>query len=315
MNKYAVPACPTFPFADPLSSHLFRDELTGDIVIVAPGRRYRPDTVSQHKVKDPLALKHLAQEKILAVYGKGKHRMLAIENAFPVFHSDRELKGRQEMLVEGTEVRPFSDFTAGQMASALDALRERSKIFRRDPTLKYMVVFKNEGKEAGASLLHPHSQIFGLCFVPERLRRLSRNLKTARHSHTSPHVRALTEATKDRIIYADKLAVAFADPYSRFAYGVRILPRRCLDNITQTTPAERKSLAKALYALMPLVRQHELSYNFHFHDVFSDEHEVFEIKFAPRANIWAGFELDAGIVINPVPAECAAYEYRQARKT
>ena len=297
-----------------MSSHLFRDPLTGDLVIIAPSRRYRPDTVSHKKIKDPLALKHLAQEKILAVYGKGTGRMIAIENAFPVFHSDRELKGRQEILVEGTASRPFSNFTASQMALVLDAMSQRSKVFRRDPKLKYMVVFKNEGKEAGASLLHPHSQIFGLAFVPERLRLLLRNYRAARRQHKSAHAMALQAATKDRIIFADKNVVAFADPYSRFAYGVRILPRRWLDNITQTTPAEKKSLAKALHALMPLVRQRGLSYNFHFHDVFSDDQEVFEIKFAPRANIWAGFELDAGIVVNPVPAECAAHEYRQAAK-
>ena len=64
---------------------------------------------------------------------------------------------------------------------------------------------------------------------------------------------------------------------------------------------------------MPLIRKRGLSYNFYFHDIFADKNEIFEIRFAPRSNVWAGFELDSGLIVNPVPAEAAAREYREAR--
>ena len=95
----------------------------------------------------------------------------------------------------------------------------------------------------------------------------------------------MREATKERVIYEDRLVVVFADPASRFSYGVRILTKRALDNISRTTPAERRSLAKALFHLMPLIRAKEWSYNFYFHDVFDQTDELFEIRFAPRASI------------------------------
>ncbi|MBI5654892.1 DUF4931 domain-containing protein [Candidatus Uhrbacteria bacterium] len=289
-------------------SCLTRDPLTGDLVIFAPGRRKRPQPGSKKADADPLSAENLNDDKILAVYAKDGFRITAVENLYPVFHKDRELKGRQEILVEGDRCQRFEDFSATQMAAVLDAMADRAKVLRSDPGLKYLVMFKNEGREAGASLVHAHSQVFGLSFVPDRLKQM----RTNRRKITDLHSAMLGEATKERAVFKDKNIVAFADPYSRFAYGVRLVTRRRHDNITQTSPAERRSLAKALAMLMPLIKKRGFAYNFYFHDVFSDKNEFFEIRFAPRANTWAGFELDAGIVVNPVTAEDAAAEYLDA---
>lgn len=289
-------------------SCLTRDPLTGDLVIFAPGRRKRPQSGSKKAETDPLSTKNLKDDKVLAVYARGGLKVTAVENLYPVFHKDRELKGRQEILVEGEECVRFADFSAMQMAAVLDAMTERAKVLRSDPELKYLVMFKNEGREAGASLTHAHSQIFGLSFVPDRLKRMQAN----RRKMADLHATMVREATKERVVFKDNNVLAFADPYSRFAYGVRLVTRRRHDNITQTSSAERKSLAKALWALMPLIRKRGFAYNFYFHDVFADKDEFFEIRFAPRANTWAGFELDAGIVVNPVTAEDAAAEYSDA---
>ena len=177
-----------------------------------------------------------------------------------------------------------------------------------------MVVFKNEGKEAGASQPHPHSQIFGLTFVPPRLAHIAfeRRMALKKHGMTA-HAIELREATPARIIFADKSVVAFADPATSHSYGVRIIPRRRFDNLTQSSSVERVSMARALHALFPFIREKKFAYNFFFHDVLGETDEFFEIRFAPHANVWGGFELDAGITVNPVPAECAAAEYLSAK--
>ncbi len=296
-------------------SRLLCDSLTGDLVISAPARRFRPDATAvakakkSNKPKDPFSASALKKhEKVLAVYGRGNFKCTAVQNIYPVFHEDRELVGHQEILVEGGRLQPFSAFSVAQMEAVLKAMAERSKILRRNPKLKYMVVFKNEGREAGASQIHPHSQIFGVSFVPQRLKQLQARRRRQKNAFT----KLLKEATAERIIYADKLVLAYADPVSRFGYGVRILLRRRIDNITQAKPAELLSIAKALHSFMPLIRKRGLAYNFYFHDIFADKNEIFEIRFAPRPNIWGGFEMDSGINVNPVPAEDAAREYREA---
>lgn len=310
-----VSSCPAFPFADPKASHLVQDPLTGDWVIIAPGRRYRPEGNGAKRLPDPFSPQGLKFQKVLDRYGAGKNRITAIENSYPVFHRDRELKGRQEILVEGSVKKPFATFSAAQIANVLNAMEDRCRIFRRDPDVKFMVVFKNEGKDAGASQPHPHSQIFGLSFVPERLTHIARERRKEVKCHgMKAHALMLREATPARMVYADRSVVAFADPVSRFAYGVRILTRRPIDNLTQTTERERASLAKALHALFPLILERRLAYNMYFHDVVREKDEFFEIHFAPRFNVAGGFELDAGITVNPVPAECAAAEYRASAR-
>ncbi len=307
--------CPAYPFKDPNTSHLFTDELTGDTIIVAPARRYRPQGLGQKRLKDPFSPAGLKEQTILATYGSKDRQVTVVENRYPIFHQTKPIEGRQEILVEGQTRTPFTAFSVARITASIDAMAERCRIYRQDPRLKFMVVFKNEGKAAGASQPHPHSQIFGLPFVPERLKRMARARTRIRMKHhQTAHALALAEATPARTIYADRLVVAFADPVSRFAYGVRILTRRRIDNVTEATAAERRSFARALHALFPLVRERGYPYNLYFHDVFGQKDEFFEIHFVPRANVWGGFELDAGIVVNAVPAECAAHEYTLAKK-
>jgi len=296
------------------SSHLFHDALTHDWILSAPGRAKRPDNKST-KAHDPFAPASLRNEHVLAVFGDPTHEVIAIENRFPVLHQDREVYGRQEILVEGNGRAPFSSFCVAQMKTTLDAMMERSKVFRADSNLEYLVAFKNEGHAAGASQPHPHSQMFGLSFVPERAQTLWTRSKELKRKGKNVHRVALKSATKELTIFSDKQVVAFAHPMGRLPYEVRILTRRAIDNMTETTSAERSSLAKALFTLMPLIRQRGFAYNFFFHDVFKQTSELFEIRFAPRPNVWGGFELDAGIFVNAIPAETAAEEYRSAIRT
>jgi galactose-1-phosphate uridylyltransferase len=312
MAKPSVPTCPAFPFSDPLASHLVHDELTHDWVILAPGRRYRPDaTAGVKRAADPFSPKGLLHENVLATMGKGHDRVVAITNNYPIFHSNRALVGRQEILVEGTKRQEFSRFSVPQIATAVDAWAKRMGEMRKDSLIQYIQFFKNEGHEAGASQPHPHSQLFGLHFVPERIRVMEKTRKKM-GSLEVVHATVLREATPDRIIYKDSKVIAFANPTARLAYEVRILTTRAIDHLGAASPAERQSIAKALSMVFPLIRAHQWSYNLFCHDVTQDPNEPFEIRFAPRTNFWGGFELDAGVVVNPVPAECAAGEYREA---
>ncbi len=296
-------------------SHLFHDTVTGDVVLSAPKRLYRPNNAKKSKSSDPFSSEHLKRERILATYRTGVDRITAIENAFPVFSPNAGVRGYQEILVEGTMQRPFVQFSVTQITNVLRAYVDRSNAVRRMKWLKAMIVFKNEGPAAGASQMHAHSQLFGLSFVPERWKDINRRrwLAERRHGITS-HALAISEASSPRTVYSDRHVTAYAHPAARFPYEVRILTRRKIDNVTQTTSAELTSLARALQTCLAFVRLRAFAYNFFFHDVFADTHEHFELRFVPRVNVWGGFELDAGIAVNPVTAEQAAEEYRQANR-
>lgn len=295
-------------------SHLIRDASTGDWVVVAPKRAHQPSSIIK-KFVDHFSPKELKHEHVIATYGSGSGKITAIENKFPVFQAGKGVKGYQEILVEGAKIGAFANYSVKQIENVLHAYVERSKAIRKMKNLKSLVVFKNEGPAAGASQPHAHSQIFGLSFVPARWEEINQHrITTEKRRRQTSHALAIAEASSPRTVYADRFVTAFAHPAARFAYEVRILTRRKIDNITQAKPSEIVSLAKALHALLPFVRSRKLAYNFFFHDVFADTHEHFEMRFVPRMGIWGGFELDAGIAVNPVPAEAAAAEYLAAKK-
>lgn len=248
---------------------------------------------------DRFSVKDLKKEKIVATYGTGANRIVAIENKFPTFQAKKGVRGYQEILVEGKKNLPFVTFSAERIEAVLKAYVKRAKAIRRIKGIQMLTVFKNEGAAAGASQTHAHSQLFGLSFVPKRVRsQKSKSLKV--------------ESTLE--IYSDPHVIAFANPSGRFSHEVKIVTRRRIDDLMQTRPAEIRSLAKAIHALLPFVRSRKLSFNYYFHDVFANPRERFEIRFAPRENVWAGFELDTGVTINPVPAEQAAKDYLSAAK-
>jgi UDPglucose--hexose-1-phosphate uridylyltransferase len=50
------------------------------------------------------------------------------------------------------------------------AFRERIQDLKQDRRFRYIIIFKNHGAAAGASLDHPHSQLIALPIVPREVR-------------------------------------------------------------------------------------------------------------------------------------------------
>ncbi|MFA4954322.1 MAG: hypothetical protein WC641_03355 [Patescibacteria group bacterium] len=294
------------------SSRLLTDRFTGEKIIVAPGRSRRPEDIKR-KVKDIFSPDEIVRrEDTQAVFGRGKFKVTAIKNLYPVFNGAGYLYGRQEILVEGSRSLPFWDFSAEQMAVCLEAIAARIKSLRRDGKIKYSVAFKNEGERAGASQPHPHTQLYGMSFVPDRIKLALKNRRRALGVANPKGNYLLKEAAPELIVYRDKFVTAFAPPISRFGHEICLTTNRRLDSITDATPHELKALAKGLKSLMPFMKKRKLAFNFFTHDIPGRRDECFELRFTPRRNIFGGYELDNGVFINPVSAEQAAREYRAA---
>ncbi len=290
------------------------DDITGECIILAPHRHKRPEGLKK-KIHDPFAPKNLQRENILAQFGQGKDRVWVVENGFPVFPASGEFSGYQDIFVEGESCQPFHSCGIGMLETMFEAYASRALEMRKRKGVKYILIFKNDGLDAGASLPHPHSQIFALNFIPSRVKQIIRKRKAlVKQTGRNMIESALREAAPRLKVYSDRYVVAYADPASRFAYGVRIILKRQIDNITEATSAERKALASAIHALLPLMKDLDCAFNIFFHDVVGEKDELFEINFVPRVNRWGGFELDGGIVVNPVAAETAAEEYRRAKR-
>ena len=240
--------------------------------------------------------------------------LAVIQNLYPAFSpSNPKAYGRQEVIVDTPEHnKRLADLSVKRLAELIKAYGERVREMKKDKKIKYILVFKNYGVEAGASKVHEHSQVIGMDFLTPHLED-----KTAKeHRYQARTGRCVycdiikKEQKGPRKIYSDKNVLAFAPYASQYAYEARIFPRRHLDNVADLTAGERRSVAVALKGILKGIKKLGVPYNFYMHERVMDRDQHFYIKIAPRGAHLGGIELGTGLNVNPVPPEVAAKFYR-----
>ncbi|MDX1534315.1 MAG: galactose-1-phosphate uridylyltransferase, partial [Thermoplasmata archaeon] len=241
-----------------------------------------------------------------------------------LFHS-LEGVGAHEIIVETPDhTTDFAALTTRQIQDVLRAYAARAKELAKDPRLAYVLIFKNHGAEAGASLYHAHSQLIAMPMVP---RRIQDELRGAANHHsengTCVYDGILAEElnASERIAFANDDFVALCPYASRFPFEIWVLPRRHRSRFEKTTASERRSLAELLRVT---VRGLDTlfgnpPFNWYIHTAPSDEEEYtyyhWHLELTPRLSRKAGFERGTGFYINSVPPEDAAWLLRRAMET
>ena len=78
--------------------------------------------------------------------------------------------GAHEVIIESpNHDENFADFAPEKMALVFKAYQERISDLAKDKRFKYVMVFKNHGRAAGASLEHSHSQLIALPILPRMI--------------------------------------------------------------------------------------------------------------------------------------------------
>ncbi len=308
-------------------SEIRKDYIQNKYVIITPHRDFRPHYLDQINY-EPELTKIPAYDKdcpfcsinlrrAKKIIGSKKSWQLAVlPNKYPaVSLTNPKAYGQQEVVIE-TPLHNvhLEDLATDRIVKILEVYAERTKVLMKNPKLEYILIFKNNGGRAGASLLHAHSQIFATSFLPPHLADKSQRvqeykLRTGRCVYCDVIKK---EEAGPRLVFADKWIVAFTPYASMYNYELWLIPRRHLDNITNLKPAERVSLAKILQrALTKISHQLKLPYNYYFHQVVHDEDQHLYLKITPRGTTWAGVEIGSGLIINPISPESAAKFYRQ----
>jgi len=75
--------------------------------------------------------------------------------------------GAHEIIVETPETNvELADLEIEEILPVLQTYRARLLDLRRDTRLRYVMIFKNKGREAGASVAHAHSQLIATPIIP-----------------------------------------------------------------------------------------------------------------------------------------------------
>ncbi|WP_448515947.1 galactose-1-phosphate uridylyltransferase [Pseudothermotoga sp.] len=115
--------------------------------------------------------------------------------------------------------------------------------------VEYVFIFENRGKEVGASLSHPHGQIYAFPFLPKRiLAKIDAFSKWHERRGSCPVCDAVAEEVKlrERIVFETESFVSLVPFYARFPFEVHVYPKRHVTSLPELTSQERSELAKHL---------------------------------------------------------------------
>ena len=324
-------------------SELRQDIVTGDWVVIATGRAKRPDEFAEYQRSAPEYTDNdpfenpdeSGQAKDTLIYRRddGDWSLRVFPNKYPTFSGARTLRdlsegpytalsaaGYHEVVVTRDPVRSLGLLDVWQIAEVFDAYQERYLALMNKKNVNYIQIFHNHGKEAGASVVHPHSQLLAIPVVSPYIN-LELNGAERYHKGTKQRVYTVMAAyesdSKKRVVFENEHFIAFCPFASRAAFEVWILGKRANPYFERITDEEKFALAetmqKALYALSQALN--DPPYNFYIHTAPCDGQDYpyyqWHIEILPHTAVWAGFELSTGIEVSTIQPEVAAEYLRQ----
>ena len=230
--------------------------------------------------------------------------------------------GAHEVIVE-TPVhgQTLSNMDVHGIQNVFIAYRERVLDLTKDRRFKYIMIFKNHGSVAGASLDHSHSQLIALPIVPRRvLEEINGGLAYYKYKDRCIFCDIITQEKEDnvRIVFENARVIALSPYASRFPFEVWILPKEHEPYFISSNRDDNYfSVAEALSAVLKRYDKvlNSPPYNYMIHTTpFGDgatPHYHWHMEVIPRLTKMAGFEWGTGFYINPTPPEEATIYLRE----
>ncbi len=234
-----------------------------------------------------------------------------------------EGRGVHEVVIENPDhALELGDLPVPHIRAVLGVFQQRIRAIESDLHYQYVQIFKNKGKEAGASLSHPHSQIVATPIIPKRVKeeiygadRLFRTFKECGFCR----ILRDEESVGTRLVAGNSQFTAFAPYASRFPFEMAVFPRRHSAFFTDVREDELTTLAEILKKVLTRLKETvgDPPFNMVLHqapnpslslkgwpDIHLKSHWHLEI--IPILTKVAGFEWGTGFYINPVPPETGA---------
>jgi len=267
-----------------------RNPISGDAVIVAPGRAARPNEFRQMSDRCPFCPGNESDTPPEIWRDGDPWQIRVFPNKYPATED-------HEVIVEGSDhARGFDQIAADVAARAVNAWIDRYRAMSRSS--RYVCVFKNHGVLAGATILHPHSQILGVPFIPSRI---------AKEAEAFTSRCALCEL-RDEKIDATQNYRWIAPRGSMMAYEQWIVPVHHTNEMREGL--ELASLLQRAARAMLAISD---SFNWMFINFPQQPAAHWYVQLFPRLTMHAGFELGTGSAINTVDPRTAAQRFGGSR--
>ncbi|MDN5343542.1 galactose-1-phosphate uridylyltransferase [Oceanotoga sp. DSM 15011] len=231
--------------------------------------------------------------------------------------------GYHEVIIETPEHNTnVSHFSLKQMEEVFWAYLKRFNSLKEDKRIKYIQIFKNYGKKAGASLVHPHSQLIATSIVPVNLIDEIEGAKkyfNFKNRCVFCDIVKYEEEVNERIIFKSENFIVFEPYASRFPYETWIMPRfhshdfgelEKNEDIVKELAEVSKNFYSRFFKVLNNPPYNMLIHTAPFGEDCSKEYH-WHIEIIPRITNIAGFEWGTGFYINSVSPEKAADELKK----
>lgn len=342
-------------------SEFRQNPITKNWVLIAPNRGKRPEQYSTYSVmhgiheKDSACVFCVGNEDLhaeVARYdGMGNkinktnknweiriipNKFASLENS-PIyshkeFYISHSGNGQHEVIITRAHNEPVALQSISLVEQTLKVFVERIHALSEHKDLAYVQIFHNHGRDAGASIIHPHYQLIATPIVPPHIHQeISGCYHYFQNHQTCIYCDIIKEeiSAKLRVVHESEHFVVVCPYASRSPFETWILPKKHGARFEEMSEDEIKHLSFVLKVTlgqlytklsdpplnfyihnMPIKRGendgHPADNDGHRHSAYRENVFHWHLTIFPRLTIWAGFEFATGIPVNPVPPEEAA---------
>ncbi len=203
-------------------------------VIVASHRQERPVDVEGEFSECPFCA---GSEEVF-----GDKEILALPNRYPSLVLDASPAsssgdifkakpgfGSCEVILETLDhSADLADLPVAKIALVLSVFAQRYTRYSQVKGIKYVLEFRNKGREIGVTLHHPHSQLYAMPFIPPIIRReLSSSRTFWKRTGGCLFCRIIDEEMRSgvRLLTKNQHAMSFLPYYAKWPYELHLFPR------------------------------------------------------------------------------------------
>lgn len=319
-----------------------KDPVSGDWVLFATGRRkgHESSPSSSYTPKEGCPFEDVegsgnevikyypSKENWSAVLIKNKYPSVIPGVCTPVRHKGPyelfDALGSHELLITKDHDIDFPQLSAQDAELVLSVLQDRYLEIAPQNCGQYISMFNNRGKEAGASIYHPHFQIISTPILPpDIMRSIAGSDKYYRQQGRKVHDMMIEWEVSEgkRIIEQNERFISLCPFVSKMPYEIRVFPKASSPCFEKTPKENIPDLAGILQSSLRRLDKvtNGLARNFFIHTAPVHEENMgavssnsyhWHIEIFPHFSTSAGFEIGTGVVTNIVDPDEAARELR-----
>jgi UDPglucose--hexose-1-phosphate uridylyltransferase len=319
-----------------------KDLVSGEWVLFATGRThsFRKHDAEPPQPKEGCPFEDLGEQGLLWSFPDDKSFATIIKNKFPAVKQNLcmteqeygpfktfDAIGDHEVIVYRNHDKSIYDFSPEDVVNMVRVYKKRNtELVEKAECIKYILIFHNHGRAAGASLYHPHSQIITTPILPpDVFKSVNGSFQYYKEHKKRVYAELLDWEQKERtrVVYENQNFIVFCPYVSKYPYELRIFSKESHAHFHQMPDKLDESFADAIHTSLQKIKVvlDSPPFNMFIHTApVTDEfgihtHEFYHwhMEIVPHLKIDAGFELGTGIEINVVDPNESAEALRNAK--